>query len=70
MSTPEEEIYAVRRTFDFLKRLGSGEIKRVPAAVREEALRLFRHFPGPTAMEIFWHRDRDCSRFEPREDGR
>lgn len=66
MSIPQEEIDSAGRTFYFLKRIAEGEYKRVPVEVRREALALFRHFPGPTAMKIYWHRGQECNASRPK----
>jgi hypothetical protein len=51
MTLPSERTRAVIHAVDFLTRLISpyndGGIKRVPKEVRQEALRVLRHFPRP-----------------------
>jgi hypothetical protein len=51
MTMPNERTRAVLRTREFLQRLASpyveGGIKKVPAEVRKEALRLLKHYPFP-----------------------
>jgi hypothetical protein len=51
MTMPNERTRAVLRTREFLQRLASpyveDGIKKVPAEVRKEALRLLRHYPFP-----------------------
>lgn len=46
MTLPDERTSAVIRTRAFLLSLASGETKRIPSAVREQARRLLRHYPG------------------------
>lgn len=46
MTIPSERTRAVQYGRDFLIRLAGRGIKRVPRAVREEALRILRHYPG------------------------
>lgn len=45
MTLPDERYRAVRQTAEFLQRLAGGEYPRTPKAVRQEALRLLRHYP-------------------------
>lgn len=51
MTLPYERSRAVIQTGDFLRRLISpyteNGLKKIPKAVREEALRLLRHYPHP-----------------------
>ena len=51
MTMPNERTRAVLRAREFLQRLASpyGEdwIKKVPAEVRKEALRILKHYPFP-----------------------
>lgn len=51
MTLPNERTRAVINTHDFLVRLinpyAKDGIKRIPKAVRQEALRLLRHYPLP-----------------------
>ncbi len=45
MTLPDERVRAVNYTREFLVKLASREIKRVPDEVREEARRLLKHYP-------------------------
>jgi len=51
MTLPDERTRAVIAAHEFLTRLGSpynkNGIKKIPKAVREEALNILRHFPRP-----------------------
>lgn len=46
MTIPSERSYAVLETRKFLLALSNKEIKKIPTAVREQARRLLRHYPG------------------------
>jgi hypothetical protein len=54
MTLPNERTRAVINTHDFLVRLISpytkDGIKKIPKAVRQEALRLLRHYPMPSDL--------------------
>lgn len=56
MSTPSEEISAIQRAGQFLTRLMLYE-PRIPKHVREDARSILRHYPGPTAAQLFWKRE-------------
>lgn len=45
MSLPDQEQRATERAWNFLLRLSSGEIKRIPSEVRAEARDIAKHFP-------------------------
>lgn len=51
MTMPDERVRAVINVYDFLVRLISpyneNGIKKIPKAVRDEALSLLRHYPRP-----------------------
>jgi pyruvate/oxaloacetate carboxyltransferase len=71
MTLPDERYRAVQQTAQFLQRLAGGEYPRTPRAVREEASRLLRHYPGEWDMqraadavpEVFQQRMEDLHRF-------
>ena len=71
MTLPDERYRAVTHTEQFLLRLAGGQYARVPKAVREEARRLLRHYPGSwdmqrvaeAAPEVFQERMEDLHRF-------
>ena len=53
MTTPDERTRAVLHTKDFLVELMSSErTPGVPEAVRSEARRLLRHYPGPRELDL------------------
>ena len=45
MTTPDERTRAVQSAELFLIQVASGEVKRVPAEVKEAAKRILRHYP-------------------------
>lgn len=45
MTLPDERYRSLQRAAEFLQRLASGEIPRVPRAVREQARSILRHYP-------------------------
>lgn len=51
MTLPDERTLAVRNTKQFLLALASGEIKRIPKAVRMQARSLLKHYPGEFDMK-------------------
>jgi hypothetical protein len=51
MTLPDERYRSVKWAEGFLQRLASGEIKRVPRAVRDEARSILRHYPGSWDMQ-------------------
>lgn len=71
MTLPDERYRAVRWAEQFLIGLASGQTKRVPKAVREEARSILRHYPGTWDMnraaeavpEVFQERMEDLTRF-------
>jgi hypothetical protein len=79
MTLPAERTRAVLQAREFLTRLANpyipGGIKRIPRAVRQEALRVLRHYPmgyevadphsfDEQAVQEFHARDEWCSRHE------
>lgn len=53
MTMPNERRFAVVRTEQFLKDLmDPKKTPRVPKAIREEAYRCLRHYPGKYYMEL------------------
>ncbi|WP_370655087.1 BPSL0761 family protein [Hydrogenophaga sp.] len=53
MTVPEERTLAVLQTRIFLQELANAPPKnRVPEAVRQEAIRLLRHYPAPSHLEL------------------
>ncbi len=74
MTLPDERYRAVKWAEQFLIRLSSGEIKRVPKTVRAEARSILRHYPGSWDMhraaqgapEVFQERMEDLHRFVAR----
>jgi hypothetical protein len=51
MTLPDERFRAVMQTAKFLEALSfSSETKRIPLAIRQEARRLLRHYPGEWDM--------------------
>jgi len=71
MTLPDERYRAVKWAEQFLIKLSSGEIKRVPRAVRDEARSILRHYPGQwdlqraaaKAPEVFQERMEELHRF-------
>lgn len=62
VTVPEERTRAVLQTRDFLKELATSNPKSgVPEKVRAEAIRLLRHYPSSSDIEIahmyapFWY---------------
>lgn len=53
MTTRNEEMDRLIWTEDFLKRIAYKE-KYMPKAVREEARRILRHYPGPTRIRMLY----------------
>jgi hypothetical protein len=51
MTLPYERHRAVINTREFLVQLCCGEIKRIPAEVRDRARRLLRHYPSPIDLD-------------------
>jgi len=51
MTLPYERHRAVINTREFLVQLCCGEIKRIPAEVRDQARRLLRHYPSPIDLD-------------------
>ena len=71
MTLPDERYRAVMQTARFLQALSfSGELKRIPLAVRQEARALLRHYPSEydmkktsqTSPDIFAERMEDVTR--------
>ena len=71
MTLPDERYRAVMQTAKFLQALSfSGELKRIPLAVRQEARALLRHYPNEydmkkvsqTSADIFAERMEDVTR--------
>jgi hypothetical protein len=71
MTLPDERYRAVMQTAKFLQALSfSGEFKRIPLAVRQEARALLRHYPSEydmkkvsqTSADIFAERMEDVAR--------
>jgi hypothetical protein len=71
MTLPDERYRAVMQTAKFLQALSfSGELKRIPLAVRQEARALLRHYPSEydmkktsqTSPDIFAERMEDVTR--------
>jgi hypothetical protein len=71
MTLPDERYRAVMQTAKFLQALSfSGELKRIPLAVRQEARALLRHYPSEydmkkvsqTSADIFAERMEDVAR--------
>ena len=71
MTLPDERYRAVMQTARFLQALSfSGELKRIPLAVRQEARALLRHYPSEydmkktsqTSPDIFVERMEDVTR--------
>lgn len=59
MSTPFEEIEALKRAEKFLvSLLNPKETPGVPKAIRKTVAGILRHYPGPTGIEIYWSRGR------------
>lgn len=53
MTMPDERTRAVLQARAFLQRLAMGEWSaEIPLAVRREAQRLLRHYPGASVMEL------------------
>lgn len=53
MTTPDERTRAILHTKDLLVELLSAEqAPNVPEAIRDEARRLLRHYPGPRELDI------------------
>ncbi len=50
MTLPDERYRAVKWAEQFLIRLSSGEIPRIPKSVRDEARNILRHYPGSWDM--------------------
>ena len=71
MTLPDERYRAVKWAASFLSRLASGDIPRVPKAVRDEARSILRHYPSvwdmdraaTAAPDIFQDRMEDLHRF-------
>ena|SRR3990167_6297881 len=51
MSTPDEKRRALLAVYDWLLRLP--DVKRLPKEVREQAVRLLRHYPSPCEIDRF-----------------
>jgi len=51
MTLPYERHRAVLNAREFLVQLCCGEIKRVPAEVRDRARRLLKHYPSPLDLD-------------------
>jgi hypothetical protein len=74
MTLPDERYRAVKYAEQFLQRLASGDIPRVPRAVREEARRLLRPYPGEwdmpraadAAPDVFQEQMEHLHRFIPK----
>jgi hypothetical protein len=71
MTLPHERTRAVFNTREFLLRLaspyGENAIKGVKKAVRQEALRLLRHYPFPhDGMTPFWNMETGESKQDDR----
>jgi hypothetical protein len=71
MTLPDERYRAVMQTAKFLQALSfSGELKRIPLAVRQQARALLRHYPSEydmkkvsqTSADIFAERMEDVTR--------
>jgi hypothetical protein len=71
MTLPDERYRAVMQTAKFLQALSfSGELKRIPLAVRQQARALLRHYPSEydmkkvsqTSADIFAERMEDVER--------
>ena len=71
MTLPDERYRAVMQTAKFLQALShSGELKRIPLSVRQEARALLRHYPSEydmkkvsqTSADIFAERMEDVTR--------
>lgn len=62
MTMPDEEIRAIQRAADFLVALAVGcdyyetKFNRVPQAVRDEARKILRHYPGHSSVARCWRR--------------
>lgn len=54
MSTTEEEIRALQRAERLLVEIGLNAIPKMPKEVTEKVRSILRHFPGKTALEIYW----------------
>lgn len=53
MTTPDERTRAILHTKDLLVELLSAEqAPNVPEAIRDEARRLLRHYPGPAELGL------------------
>lgn len=53
MTTPDERTRTVVRTHSFLQRLTwASTTPGVPEAIREEARRLLRHYPGRSELSL------------------
>ena len=71
MTLPDERYRSVKWAASFLSRLASGDIPRVPKAVRDEARSILRHYPtiwdmdraAAGAPEVFQERMEDLHRF-------
>ena len=71
MTLPDERYRAVMQTAKFLQALShSGELKRIPLAVRQQARALLRHYPSEydmkkvsqTSADVFAERMEDVAR--------
>jgi hypothetical protein len=51
MTLPYERHCAVISAREFLVELACGEIKRIPAEVRDRARRLLKHYPSPIDLD-------------------
>jgi hypothetical protein len=56
MTMPDERSRAILQAREFLVRLAHGGVRSVPSHVRNEALRLLRHFPNENDVEILARR--------------
>ena len=71
MTLPDERYRSVKWAASFLSRLASGDIPRVPKAVRDEARSILRHYPtvwdmdraAAGAPEVFQEQMEDLHRF-------
>lgn len=56
MSTPSEELRAVKSAWQLLLAIASGQEKRIPSATREKARNTVKHFPYPTVVEATYEK--------------
>ncbi len=55
MSVPKEEKEALSMAWEFLfQLLAPKETPGVPLKIRKTARQILRHYPGPSAIEVFW----------------